>query len=149
MILLAKVAMGAVGVALAGGAVLCSQGFISIRVLEREPSGTKVNLVLPASLLPVTLKLVPRRYLREASENVSPYLPILEKAIPALEDCPDGVMVEVAETNDYVVIAKRHGSIVIDANDEDDVVHVSLPLVALNSAFHQLTQTKAGFIFAY
>ena len=82
--------------------------------------------------------MLPREHLGEASENLRPYLAMIDAAVPALEGCPDGVFVEVTDENEHVVISKSGGSLVIDVNDEDDVVHVSVPLRVAQSSIHEI-----------
>ena len=138
MIFLVKLGIGVMGVALVGGAAVSSQGFLHVKVHEKRPGGTNINLAVPAALVPATLRFVPNHHLAEAAENLRPYLPIIDKAIPALEDCPDGVMVEVVDATDHVLIAKRGRSIVVDVTDTEDTVHVSVPLRAAQSSIHEI-----------
>jgi hypothetical protein len=138
MTFLAKLGIGVVGAALVGGAARSSEGFMHVKVHEKHTGGTNMNLIVPAALVPTTLRFVPKQHLAEASENLRAYLPILDTAIPALEECPDGVMVEVVDSQDHVRITKRGGSIEVDVTDTDDVVHVSVPLLAAQSAIHQI-----------
>jgi hypothetical protein len=142
MIFLAKVAIGTLGVALVGGTVLCEEGFIQVRVHEKQPDGTNVNVVVPAALLPVTLRLVSNRSLAGAVDSVRPYLPVVDAAIPALEDCPNGALIEVTDANEHVLITKRGGSIVVDVTDPEDKVHVSVPLRAAQSSIHALAAAR-------
>lgn len=138
MIFLAKLGVGILGTAFVAGAALSSEGFIAVRVHEKNPDGKNINLFVPAAAVPLTLRFVPREHLAEASENVRPYLPIIDAAIPALEQAPDGVFVEVVDRDEHVLISKRGGSLVVDVNDRDDVVHVSVPLRAAQSAVHEI-----------
>lgn len=138
MILLAKLGVGVLGTALVGAAALSSEGFINIKVDEKEADGHHIHLIVPAALVPVTLKFVPRQNLAEAAQNLRDNMAIIDSALPALEECPDGVLVEVTEPGEHVLVAKRGGSIVIDVNDADDVVHVSVPLRAAESAIHEI-----------
>jgi len=138
MIFLAKLGVGVLGTAVVAGAALSSEGFIHVKVHEKDPNGHNINLIVPAAAVPVTLRFLPREHLGEASENLRPYLPMIDAAIPALEDCPDGVFVEVTDENEHVVISKSGGSLVIDVNDADDVVHVSVPLRAAQSSIHEI-----------
>jgi hypothetical protein len=140
MIFLAKLGVGVLGTAVVAGAALCSEGFIHVRVHERRTGGDNLNLVVPAAVVPTALRFVPAQRLSQASENVRPYLPIVDAAIPALEDCPDGVLVEVTDDEEHVVISKSGGSIVVDVNDREDVVHVSVPLRAAQSSIHQIAE---------
>jgi hypothetical protein len=138
MILLAKLGVGVLGTALVTGAALSSEGFINVRVDEKEADGHHIHLIVPAALVPVGLRFVPREHLVEASQNLRANMPIIDAALPALEQCPDGVLVEVTDPGEHVLVAKVGGSIVIDVNDADDVVHVSVPLRAAESAIHQI-----------
>ena len=140
MIFLAKLGIGALGTALVGGAALCSEGFIYVNVQEKQPNGTHVNVLVPAALVPTTLRFVPKHHFANASHDLRTALPIIDAAIPALDDCPDSVLVEVVDPDEHVLVAKRGGSIVVDVNDRDETVHVSVPLRAAQSAIHQIAE---------
>jgi hypothetical protein len=143
MIFLAKLGLGVMGTAAVAAAALCSEGFIHVKVHEKHVGGKNINVTVPAALVPATLKFVPNNDLIEASENLCPYLPIIDAAIRALEDCPDGLLVEVVDSRDHVRVAKRGGSIVVDVNDAADTVHVSVPLRAAESSIHEIARAKA------
>jgi hypothetical protein len=141
MILLAKLGIGVIGTALVGGAALCSEGFIYVNVQEKQPGGTHVNVLVPAALVPTTLRFVPKHNFADSHE-LRTALPIIDAAIPALNDCPDGVLVEVIDPGEHVLVTKRGGSIVVDVNDAEDTVHVSVPLRAAQSAIHQIAEAN-------
>ncbi len=113
MIFLAKLGVGFLGTALVGGAALSSEGFIRVKVDEKQADGHHISLIVPAALVPVTLKFVPRQHLAEAAENLRANMAIIDAALPALEQCPDGVFVEVTEPGEHIFVAKSGGSIVI------------------------------------
>jgi hypothetical protein len=138
MILLAKVGVGFLGAVAVGGAALCSEGFIHVKVYEKQADGTHISLIVPAAAVPVALKFVPDKHLAQASQNLRPYLPMLDAAIPALEECPDGVLVEVEDAEDHVVITKAGDYLVVDVNDPNDTVHVAVPLHAAQSSLHEI-----------
>jgi hypothetical protein len=140
MILLAKIGVGFLGTAMVAGAALSSEGFIAVKVHEKAANGTHLTLILPAALVPATLHFVPKEDLKDAGRDIRPYLPIIDAAIPALEHCPDGVLVEVRDPGEHVLIQKIGGSVVIDVNDHEDIVHVSVPLRAAQSSIHQLAE---------
>jgi hypothetical protein len=142
MFILAKVGIGIMGTVVAGGAMLCSEGFMQVKVHEKQADGTNFSIVLPAALVPMTLHFVPNHKLADASAKLRPYMPVIDAAIPALEDCPDGVLVEVTDPGEHVLIAKRGGSIVVDVNDGDDVVHVAVPLRAAHSAIREIADAN-------
>jgi hypothetical protein len=144
MIFLAKLGVGVMGTALIGAAALSSEGFIHVKVHENRVGGTRVNLIVPAALVSATLKFIPDKHLAEASRELRPYLPVIDAAIPALEDCPDGVLVEVIDEDDHVRVKKDGGSLVVDVNEPDNVAHVSVPLRAAQSALDEITAAN-GF----
>jgi len=140
MVFLAKLGVGILGTALVGGAALSSEGFIYVKVHEKQPNGANVNILVPAALATTVLHFVPDRDLAHGSDQLRDCLPIIDAAIPALNDSPDGVLVEVVEPGDHVFVQKRGDSIVVDVNDTDDVVHVSVPLRAAQSVIHQIAE---------
>jgi hypothetical protein len=142
MIFLAKLGIGVLGSAVVAGAALSSEGFIHVRVHEKRRGGDNVFVIVPAAVVPIAAHFVPRENLREASENIRPYLPVIDAAIPALEDCPDGVFVEVTDSDEHVLVSKSGGSLVVDVNDHDETVHVSLPLRAAQSTIHQIAEAE-------
>lgn len=142
MIFLAKLGVGVLGTALVGGAALSSEGFIHVKVREKQAGGTHLTLVVPALLAPVALSFIPRNQMGDAPESLRPYMPAIEAAIPALEDCPDSVLVDVTDPDEHVTIEKRGGSIVVDVNDHEDIVHVSVPLRAAHSAMREIASAN-------
>ena len=143
MILLAKLGVGVLGTALVTGAALSSEGFINVKVDEKQADGHHIHLIVPAALVPVGLKFVPRQHLAEAAQNLRANMAIIDAALPALEQCADGVFVEVVDPGEHVLVAKHGGSIVVDVNDHDDIVHVSVPLRTAESAIHEIAAANA------
>ena len=142
MIFLAKLGIGVLGTALVGGAALSSEGFIHVKVHEKQPNGTNVNLFVPAVLATTALHFVPDRNFSHGSDHLRECLPIIDAAIPALEESPDGLLVEVIDPSEHVRVSKAGASIVVDVNDADDVVHVSVPLGAAQSAIHRVAEAR-------
>ena len=141
MIFLAKLGVGFVGTVLVAGAAVSSEGFIHVKVHEKQPDGTNINLFVPAALATTALHFVPAHDLKARdSEELRQCLPIIDAAIPVLRDAPDGVLVEVTDQHDHVLVQKLGGSVVVDVNDEEDVVHVSVPLSAAQNAIHEIAE---------
>jgi hypothetical protein len=138
MVFLAKVGIGFMGAVLVGGAAISSEGLIRIRVQEKSADGRTISLLVPGAIAPLALRFVPRQHLAKASADLRPELPVLDAAIPALEECPDGVLVEVVDPEEHVIIAKAGGSIVVEVNDPNETVHVVVPLRAALSSLHEL-----------
>ena len=142
MIILAKIGVGMLGTAIVAGAAVSSEGFVHVRVHEKQANGANFNLIVPAALIPATLHFVPKEKLQHGSGDLRKALPIIDAAIPALEDCPDGVLVEVTDPGEHVMITKSGGSLVVDVHDAANDVHVSVPLRAAQSAVHVIAESQ-------
>ncbi len=140
MIFLAKLGVGVLGTALVGAAALSSEGFIHVRVHEKRSDGTNINLLVPAALATTALHFIPDRNLAHSDRDLRECLPIIDAAIPALSGAPDGLLVEVIDPGEHVVVSKSGGSIVVDVNDAGETVHVSVPLRAAQNAIHRIAE---------
>jgi hypothetical protein len=138
MILLGKIALGMAGMALAGVGILCSEGMVQVKVIEKEPEGHHINVIAPAVLCPLAAHFVPRRELAHASRQIEPWLPVVRAALDGLRDTGDVVLVEVKEPDEHVTVAKSGGSIVVDVDDSGETVHVSTPIRAISSTVEQI-----------
>jgi hypothetical protein len=138
MILLGKIVLGMAGATLAGVGVLCSEGLVQVKVVEKRPQGHHVNVIAPALLAPIAAHFVPRRELADATRQIHPYLPVIRAALDSLRDTEDVVLVDVKERDEHVEVAKSSGSIVVDVDDADETVHVSTPIRAISSTIEQL-----------
>jgi len=140
VIFLAKLGIGMLGTVMVVGAAVSSEGFIHVEVHEKQPNGANVNVFVPAVLATTALHFVPNREFSHDSEELRSCLPIIDAAIPALRDAPDGVLVEVKDAKEHVLVQKIGGAIVVDVDDAEDVVHVSVPLRAAQNAIHQIAE---------
>jgi len=138
MILLAKIVLGVAGVGLAGAGMLCSEGMVNVKVVEKRPQGFHLHVIAPAALAPIAVHLAPRRCLSDASLKIRPYMPEIRAAIDGLHASDDLVLVEVNEREQHVEVSKSGGSIVVDVDDPGETVHVSAPLRAISSTVDQL-----------
>jgi len=144
MVLLGKIVLGAAGVGLAGAGVLCSDGLVQVKVIEKEPSGHHIDVIAPAMLAPIALHLAPRRCLAQAIQEIRPYVPVIRAELAALRDSEDMVLVEVKQPGEHVEVSKSRGSIVVDVDDEDKSVHVSAPIRAISSTIEELASANAA-----
>jgi hypothetical protein len=142
MLLLGKIGIGFVGTLLVGGAIVSSEGFIHVKVHEKNPNGTHLSLIVPAMIMPVAARFVPRRNLAEASKNLRQYLPLIDAAISGLRDCQDGTLVEVVDEDSHVTVVKYGDSIVVDADDPGETVHVAVPLGATQRTIDEIAEAN-------
>jgi hypothetical protein len=144
MILLAKIALGMAGVAVAGAGVLCSGGVVNVKVIEKQPHGFHIHVIAPAMLVPMGVHFAPRRKLAQAARQIQPYMPVVRAVMDGLRDSDDVVLVEVKEPGEHVEVAKSGGSIVVNVDDADATVHVSTPIRAISSAVDQLVTASSN-----
>ncbi len=142
MLLLSKIGIGFMGTILVGGAIVSSEGFIHVNVHEKQTNGTHVSLIVPAMVVPLAIKFVRRDRLKEASANLQQFMPVVDAAISGLADCPDGPLVEVVDEDSHVTVVKSDGSIVVDADDPDETVHVAVPLRATKAAIDEIAEVN-------
>jgi hypothetical protein len=138
MILLAKVVLGMAGVGLASAGVLCSEGVVNVKVIEKQPRGLHLHVIAPAMLAPIAVHLAPQRELAQAAREIQPYMPVIRAALDGLRDSGDIVLVEVNGPGQHVEVAKSGASIVVDVDDAAETVHVSTPIRAISSTVDQL-----------
>jgi hypothetical protein len=159
MILFGKIVLGMAGVGLAGASVLCSDGFVNVNVIAKQPQGPHIHVIAPAMLAPIAVRLAPVAVrlsspaARVASPAVSPdpqcvmaqaqwqireKLPFIDAALADLRDADDFTLVEVDAPGEHVQVSKSGSSIVVDVDNADATVHVSAPIRALASTINQL-----------
>jgi len=138
MILAGKIVLGMAGVGLAGASILCSEGLVHVKVIEKEPHGVHVNVIAPAMLAPIAVHLAPQRELAQAARQVGPYMPVIRAALEGLRESEDMVIVDVTEPDEHVEVSKSGGSIIVDVENEEETVHVSTPVRAISSTVEQL-----------
>ncbi|MGA8873110.1 MAG: hypothetical protein WB460_18335 [Candidatus Acidiferrales bacterium] len=144
MILLGKVMLGMAGVGLAGASILCSEGLVHVKVIEKQSQGVHINVIAPAMLAPIAVRLAPQRDLAQAARQIQPYMPVIRAALDNLRDSEDVVLVDVSEPEEHVEVAKSGNSIVVDVDDEGETVHISTPVRAISSAVEQLAAVTSN-----
>lgn len=138
MVLLGKVALGIAGTAVAGLGLICSEGMIEVNVVERQPEAHHVYVLAPAMLVPITTHFIPSSKLGRAAREVQPWMPTIRAGLEQLRAGEDVTLVEVQEPGQHVLVAKRGGSVVVDVTGDDETVHVSAPLRAIESTIEQV-----------
>lgn len=138
MILLAKIALGVAATSALGVAVLCSEGFVDVNVVETQPESHHVHIIAPALLLPIAVHFVPTDDIRRPSGQIQPWMPAIRAAVEGLRHSPDMTLVEVSQPNAHVEISKHGGSIIVDVHDPANSVYVSVPLRTISSVTEQI-----------
>lgn len=138
MLLIGKIFLGAAGTVVAMGAVISSEGFVNVKVHEKKPDGVHLHIIAPVLLMNAGLQFVPRQHLREASEQIQPWLPVIDAAVQGLKESDDVDLVEVTQEDQHVKVATSGGALVVDVTDPENDVHVSLPLNEINRVVHEI-----------
>jgi hypothetical protein len=144
MILFAKIALGVAGAGLAGVGVLCSEGVVNVKVVEKKPQGVHIHLIAPAMLAPIAVRLAPQRALADAARQIQPNMGAVRAALDGLRDTQDVVLVEAKGPGEHVQVTKAGGSIVVDLDDAGETVHVSAPIRAISSTVDQLADAGSN-----
>jgi hypothetical protein len=144
MMLLGKIVLGVAGTALAGVGVICSEGMIEVKVVERQPEVHHVYVLAPAMLVPIAAHFAPQREMSRAAAEMRPWMPTIRAALEQLRESEDITFVEVKEPGQHVRVAKSGGSIVVDVEDPDDTVHVVAPIRAISSTIEQVASASDG-----
>jgi hypothetical protein len=131
---------GALGMLVVGGMLVYNEGAVRVDVREKARDGKRIYLIVPAAVLPVAARLVPRDKLKDARREIGPWLPTIKVASEELARCPDGPLVEVDSHRDHVRIHKQDRSLFIDVDSEEETVHVSFPLEAAADTLSQLAR---------
>jgi hypothetical protein len=142
--LLGKIVLGVAGTALAGVGVICSEGMIEVKVVERQPEVHHVYVLAPAMLVPIAAHFAPQREMSRAAAEMRPWMPTIRAALEQLRESEDITFVEVKEPGQHVRVAKSGGSIVVDVEDPDDTVHVVAPIRAISSTIEQVASASDG-----
>lgn len=138
MVLLGKVALGLTGVMVTGLGLLFSEGVVEVKVVEKQPEVHHIFVVAPAILAPIGIHFVPRHHLCGAAEQLAPHLPEIRAALEGLRESEDLTFVDVREHDQHVLVKKSGGSIVVDVQDKDETVYVSVPIRAISSTVEEL-----------
>jgi hypothetical protein len=141
MTLLGKIALGVARLGLAVAGLVSSEGLVRVKVIEKQPQGLHINVIVPAILAPIAVHFAPRRDQVQAAREIRPYMPAIRAALLSLRDTDDVMLVEVKEPGERVRVSKSAGSIIVDVDDVSETVHVSTPMRAISSTIEELAAT--------
>jgi len=145
MLLLAKAALGATATLALTTAYVFHEGTIRVDVDENRNGGSHVHFWVPATAVSGGLRVVPDRYLHQAAERSRPYLPVLRVLAKEMKKYPDTEFLNVSSAQGEHVRISVHGSkIYIDAVDNNDNVHVAVPIDTLLSVADRLEDATPG-----
>jgi hypothetical protein len=144
MLVLGKIALGMAAATVGATGLLCSEGFVNVKVVGHGHDHEHVHVIAPAILAPIIVRVAPVAQLNHAADKLDPWLPTVRAALDGLDNAPDMTLVEVSDPDDFVQVTKSDGSVVVDVANRDQSVHVSAPLRAIGSTVEALASRSDG-----
>ena len=135
---LGKLALGLGGTILLAGAYAFHDGVARISVDEHKWNGEHHHLMIPATLIPVAVHLVPHKAMERAAENAAPWLPAVRKMAKELRKLPDTDLVEFRDAEQHVQLRTRSRRLQIDVDSPKETVHILCPLVTIEDVSSEL-----------
>jgi hypothetical protein len=137
--ILAKLALGAVGTLAFVTVYTFREGTIRIDVDEHHPGGSHVHFWVPAAAVPAALHFVPDDKLDRAIEHAREALPIVKIVAEELENYPNADFVQVDNENEHVKVSVHNGKVYVDVKDHDDDVHVAVPVSTIRDVVQNIS----------
>src|SRR2546422_383765 len=103
--ILAKLALGAVGTLAVATVYTFREGTIRVDVDEHRPGGSHVHFWVPAAAVPAALHFVPDDKLQEATERAREALPLVKIVAEELENYKDADFVQVDNADEHVKVS--------------------------------------------
>jgi hypothetical protein len=144
MIILAKCALALTSTILVAGVYTFHEGVIRVDVDEHRDGGSHVHFWVPAAAVPMAMHFVPKRHFREIPAEAADCLPLLRIVTSELRRYPNTTFVDVQDGNDHVRVATNGSKIQIDVVNDEENVHVAVPLSTVNDVANQLAAEAPG-----
>jgi len=144
MIILAKCALALTSTVVVAGVYTFREGVIKVDVDEYRDGGSHVHFWVPAAVVPMAMHFVPKRHFREMPAEASECLPLLRIVTSELRRYPDTTFVDVQDGRDHVRVATVGSKIQIDVVNDEENVHVAVPLSTVNDVANQLAADAPG-----
>lgn len=140
--ILAKLALGAVGTLAVATVYTFREGTIRVDVDEHRPGGSHVHFWVPAAAVPAAMHFVSDDKFQQAIERSDEFLPIAQAVVDGLKKSPDAEFVRVDGEEKHVGVAVRDGKVYVDVQDHEDDVHVAVPLSTIKNVLENIAARK-------
>lgn len=140
--ILAKLALGAVGTLAVATVYTFREGTIRVDVDEHRPGGSHVHFWMPAAAVSAALHFVPDDKLQEAADRSREMLPVIQVVAEQLQDYPNAEFVQVDGEDEHVKISVHYGKVYIDVQDHGDDVHVAVPVSTIRDVVESVANRK-------
>lgn len=116
-------------------------GFLIVDVNDKA-SNRHFFAPVPMFAVNLTMDLVPNYRLQKFSAKLPASADLLQHAGMNLNECPDGVFLEVQNRLDHVIVEKRSGNVLLHATFPDKKVFVQVPIAATTRALTRLVEVS-------
>lgn len=140
--ILAKLALGAVGTLAVATVYTFREGTIRVDVDEHRAGGSHVHVWVPAAVVPAALHFVPDDKLQEASDQAREALPILQAVAEELKKYPNVEFVSVDGENEHVSVSVKNSKVYVDVKDNNDEVHVAVPVSTIKDIVDNISSRQ-------
>jgi hypothetical protein len=142
MILAAKVVLAFGGTIAAAGAYTFHDGIAQVRVDDHH--GTHIHIWAPAAIVPIALRVVPKREFHKFPREAQQFIPTLRVLAKELENYPNSEFVEVGtgDSETHVRVRTVGSKVVVDVVDHQDNVHVVCPLAMVRDTVEALKDVE-------
>ncbi len=140
--ILAKLALGAVGTLAVATVYTFREGTIRVDVDEHRPGGSHVHFWVPAAAVPAALHFVPDDKLDQAVDHAREALPLVQIVAGELEKLPDTEFVSVDGEDEHVKVSVRGGKVYVDVQDHGDDVHVAVPVSTIRDVMDNIANRQ-------
>lgn len=140
--ILAKLALGAVGTMAFATVYTFHEGTIRVDVDEHRSGGSHVHFWIPAAAVPAAMHLVPDDKLQQAVERSEEFLPVAQAAVDGLQKYDDVEFVSVDGQDEHVRVSVKGGKIYVDVKDHGDDVHVAVPVSTIKDVLQNIADRK-------
>jgi hypothetical protein len=144
MLLLAKAALGIGATFALASLYIFHEGVIRVDVDEQRAGGSHVHVFVPATVVPIALRVAPRHHLEDAAAKASPYLPVLREVAKELKRYPNAELVDVRDAHQHVHVSVRDSKIYVDVVDDSENIHVSVPVETISDVADRLESLAPG-----
>lgn len=142
MMILAKLAVGAVTTLTLATVYTFREGTLRVDVDEQRGDGTHIHFWAPAAVVPMALHFIPDNKLQHVCEHTEKFAPLAHIAAQELRRYPNTTFVEVTDGNQHVKVSTVGTKIQIDVDSPDENVHVAVPLRMIDDVITQLQERQ-------
>lgn len=136
--ILAKLALGAMGTLAVTGMYVFHEGTIRVDVDEHHEGGSHVHVWAPAAMAPMATHFIPQAKLEEALRNKQEWMPVARAIAKNVQNYPNVTFVDVQDGEEHVTVSTRDGKLQIVVKNPDEDVHVAVPLSTIEQVVNNI-----------